>query len=162
MAKNDNFKDFLKDLADTIREKKGSTELINPQNFSDEIRNMENAGVAYYDLKKLFSLGEFIMFFNILYVVDEDNLVMPSNMAISNNILESCKKALLITGLPIKMTLDGFTYIIIGNTVEDTVKSIWSFISPEDNYLQMSLEEALAVVKEAEITKEEFYRGTIQ
>lgn len=52
MAKNDNFKDFLKDLANTIREKKGSTELINPQNFSDEIRNLQGKSGKYISINE--------------------------------------------------------------------------------------------------------------
>lgn len=44
MAKNDNLKDFLVDLADTIREKKGTTELINPQDFASEIASIESGG----------------------------------------------------------------------------------------------------------------------
>ncbi len=44
MAKNDNLKDFLTDVADAIREKKGTTEKINPQDFSDEIRGIESGG----------------------------------------------------------------------------------------------------------------------
>lgn len=37
MAKNDNLNDFLADVANSIRAKKGTTELINPQDFSAEI-----------------------------------------------------------------------------------------------------------------------------
>lgn len=37
MSKADNLKDFLIDVADAIRTKKGTTDLINPQNFSAEI-----------------------------------------------------------------------------------------------------------------------------
>ena len=37
MSKADNLKDFLTDVANAIRAKKGSTDLINPQNFSAEI-----------------------------------------------------------------------------------------------------------------------------
>lgn len=44
MAKNDNLKDFLTDVADAIRAKKGSTGLINPQNFSAEIASIETGG----------------------------------------------------------------------------------------------------------------------
>lgn len=44
MAKNDNLKDFLTDVADAIREKEGSTDLINPQAFSDRIRAFEIGG----------------------------------------------------------------------------------------------------------------------
>lgn len=44
MAKNDNLKDFLTDVADAIREKKCTTDLINPQSFSDEIRAFDIGG----------------------------------------------------------------------------------------------------------------------
>ena len=40
MSKADNLKDFLTDVADAIRAKKGSTDLINPQNFSAEIASL--------------------------------------------------------------------------------------------------------------------------
>ena len=41
MAKNDNLNDFLKDLADGIRAKKGTTSPINAQNFRSEIESIE-------------------------------------------------------------------------------------------------------------------------
>lgn len=41
MAKDDNLKDFLTDVADAIREKKGTTDLINPQDFSAEIASIK-------------------------------------------------------------------------------------------------------------------------
>lgn len=44
MAKNDNLKDFVTDVADAIREKKGTTDLINPQDFSAEIKSIESNG----------------------------------------------------------------------------------------------------------------------
>lgn len=44
MAKNDNLKDFLIDVADAIREKKGTTEPINPQDFASEIASIETGG----------------------------------------------------------------------------------------------------------------------
>ena len=40
MSKADNLKDFLTDVADAIRAKKGTTDLINPQNFSAEIASL--------------------------------------------------------------------------------------------------------------------------
>ncbi len=46
MAKNNNLKDFLADVADAIREKEGSSELINPQDFSGKIRALETGGAA--------------------------------------------------------------------------------------------------------------------
>ena len=44
MAKENNLKDFLTDVADAIREKEGSTGLINPQEFSERIRAIETGG----------------------------------------------------------------------------------------------------------------------
>lgn len=44
MAKNNNLTDFLTDVADAIRAKKGSTAKINPQDFSAEIASIESGG----------------------------------------------------------------------------------------------------------------------
>jgi hypothetical protein len=44
MAKNNNLKDFLTDVADAIREKKGTSSKINPQDFSAEIKSIEGGG----------------------------------------------------------------------------------------------------------------------
>lgn len=50
MAKTDNITDLLIDVADAIREKKGTENLINPQAFSDEIRSIQSGAaqrIAY-------------------------------------------------------------------------------------------------------------------
>ena len=44
MAKTDNLTDFLTDVADAIRTKKGTTEPINPQDFSAEIASIQSGG----------------------------------------------------------------------------------------------------------------------
>lgn len=44
MAKTDNLDDYLADLADGIRSKKGTSEPINPQDFSTEIESIEGGG----------------------------------------------------------------------------------------------------------------------
>lgn len=44
MAKNDNLGDFLKDVADSIRTKTGTTELIDAQDFSDKILSIQTGG----------------------------------------------------------------------------------------------------------------------
>ena len=46
MAKNNNLTDFLTDIANTIRTKKGTQELINPQNFSSEISSIQTNNFA--------------------------------------------------------------------------------------------------------------------
>jgi hypothetical protein len=43
MAKDNNLTDFLTDVADAIREKKGTTDKINPQDFSDEIKSIKTS-----------------------------------------------------------------------------------------------------------------------
>ena len=49
MSKADNLKDFLTDVADAIRAKKGSTALINPQDFSSEIASL-SGGLEIVDM----------------------------------------------------------------------------------------------------------------
>ena len=44
MSKENNIQDLLHDVADAIREKKGTEELINPQDFGEEIRGIESGG----------------------------------------------------------------------------------------------------------------------
>ena len=44
MAKNDNLSDYLLDIANAIREKKGTSEPINAQDFSSEIASIETGG----------------------------------------------------------------------------------------------------------------------
>jgi hypothetical protein len=44
MSKDNNLHDFLQDVADAIREKKGSTDKINAQSFAEEIRSIESGG----------------------------------------------------------------------------------------------------------------------
>ena len=50
MAKNDNLTDFLKDIADAIREKRGTSGPINAQNFSTEIAAIEGGGASTPDM----------------------------------------------------------------------------------------------------------------
>ena len=46
MAKTDNLNDFLKDIADAIREKTEDSGLINAQNFADKIRNLSTGNTG--------------------------------------------------------------------------------------------------------------------
>lgn len=50
MSKANNLTDFLTDLADTIRTKKGASGLIDPQDFSSEIASIEEGAFAGYML----------------------------------------------------------------------------------------------------------------
>ena len=44
MARTDNLKNFLTDIADSIREKKGTTEVIEANKFDTEIKNLPSGG----------------------------------------------------------------------------------------------------------------------
>ena len=57
MAKNNNLTDFLTDIANTIRTKKGTTGAINPQNFSSEIESIET-GITPTGTIEITSNGE--------------------------------------------------------------------------------------------------------
>lgn len=60
MSKQDNLTDFLTDVANAIREKKGSSDLINPQNFSEEIKNLPSGGkrwTGHADVEGLKAIG---------------------------------------------------------------------------------------------------------
>lgn len=50
MAKNDNLADFLQDIADTIRTKRGITGPISAQNFATEISAIEGGGTTTPDM----------------------------------------------------------------------------------------------------------------
>lgn len=60
MSKENNLTDFLTDVADAIREKKGTTDKINPQDFSDEIKGIKTSSsfwTAHVDVEGLKAIG---------------------------------------------------------------------------------------------------------
>lgn len=77
MAKNNNLTDFLTDIADAIREKKGTSALIDPQDFSDEIASIETEP-DYTDTLALLdrledAVGEYILA-NLLLTANGEQL----------------------------------------------------------------------------------------
>ena len=59
MSKTDNLHDYLSDLAEAIREKKGTQDPINAQSFADEIRGIEsgNGWTGHADVEGLKAIG---------------------------------------------------------------------------------------------------------
>lgn len=61
MAKSDNIKDLMVDIAEAIREKRGIIDLINPQDFSEEIKKIgetsERAWTGHADYDGLKAIG---------------------------------------------------------------------------------------------------------
>lgn len=82
MAKNDNLKDFLTDVADAIRAKKGISGLINPQNFSSEIASIEGGGgsaedtITYWDITPNAELSEFLLWAYMVKAQTSDGVVV--------------------------------------------------------------------------------------
>lgn len=88
MAKNDNVKDFCKDIADAIREKKGTSDLINPQDFSAEIKSISGGGgsasessIEYLDVRDK-NLMEWVELFPLTSVLIKKptKIITPSMM----------------------------------------------------------------------------------
>ena len=60
MSKENNLTDFLTDVADAIRNKKGTTDKINPQDFSDEIKSIKTSTsmwTGHADVEGLKAIG---------------------------------------------------------------------------------------------------------
>ena len=57
MSKTDNLKDFLTDIADAVREKKGTSDPINAQNLSSEIRSISGGGSGSIDTTSKYKIS---------------------------------------------------------------------------------------------------------
>lgn len=77
MAKNDNIIDFLGDVADAIREKKGTAEPIAAQDFADEIKSIETDGMRYFDVRG-FDVNEFCTLSSLWKVYVNTWIVTPA------------------------------------------------------------------------------------
>lgn len=87
MAKNNNLQDFLTDVANSIRTKTGTTELINAQDFSDKIlsisggeNTLKNLLDATKTTKYLFSSYEGDDISNLIQYNDTSEVTNMSNM----------------------------------------------------------------------------------
>lgn len=85
MAKNDNLKDFLTDVADAIREKKGTTDLINPQDFSSEIASIQSG--SKYDAVMMdgMTIRDYPNY-TIPYTIDTSKMSSMRNLFYCSNI----------------------------------------------------------------------------
>lgn len=82
MAKNDNLSDFMTDIADAIRAKKGTSEPINAQDFSSEIASIEGGGgsaedtITYWDITPNAELSEFLLWAYMVKAQTSDGVVV--------------------------------------------------------------------------------------
>lgn len=93
-----NLKDHLKEVADAIRAKKGTSDLINPQDFATEIEGISGGGgLSYFaiDISKAgwdaaFAYGSFLA----KVVLPEEVSIQPSTIILNNETLMSGLKAI--------------------------------------------------------------------
>ena len=107
MAKTDNIKDFCKDIADAIREKKGTSDLINPQDFSAEIKSISGGGgseggasessIEYLDVRGSDELFGFVLCSAFVKVVEKNTkLIVPSAFVLTEGALDKAEAVMVI------------------------------------------------------------------
>lgn len=160
MAKDNNLQDFLTDIADAIREKKGTTEKINPQDFATEITNLSSGGsgessgddsnIEYLDVSGLDVTNKdskysfFGMYSNSIKAKAMGYIAFcPSGMY--HSMVEMSKIDILAVAIDFNLPTNSF-----GETLKTTKEYILSF--PGD--FGFTEEELDAIPR---ITKEEFY-----
>ena len=93
MDKTNNLQYFLTDIADAIREKKGTTDLINAQSFADEIKNLPQSGggteggiqYEYIVIEKPYNEVTFLIILtaDILKDTYYDKVILPAGIYIA-------------------------------------------------------------------------------
>lgn len=93
MARSDNnLKAVLQDTADAIREKKGSSDLIVPRDFADEIETLSAGGVYDFSDSKFTSLNMQLFYNNTSFLDKDIEIDLPSTLtSISTNIWQGAK-----------------------------------------------------------------------
>jgi hypothetical protein len=144
MAKNDNIQDFLKDVADAIRAKKGTTDKINPQDFADEIKNIESGtwdelkrvqkkDVNFYDydgsILYSYTAEQAIALSELPPFVSHENLTQTAWNHTLSEVREMARNCGHASVGAIFTTTDGFTYIyiVLNNTLDVSINlSTWN------------------------------------
>ena len=102
MAKTDNLSDFLTDVANSIRTKTGTTELINAQDFSDKILSIQTGGGSGSTLKNLLDATKSTYYLFYTYKgTSVDGLIPYSdteNVTDMNNMFIGCRN---LTTIPL-------------------------------------------------------------
>lgn len=111
MAKTDNLIDFLEDIADGIREKKGTTDPINAQDFRSEIDSIETDGAP--DLEN----------FYMTWILDYNKIIDEGFSANNRQAATAVTKS--YNGYP--CIIEKVTGIEDANTTEGTYTCIYPF-----------------------------------
>lgn len=98
MAKTDNLGDFLKDVADSIRTKTGTTELINAQDFSNKILNISGGENT---LKNLLDATKSCYYlFNGYKGTSVDDLIQPNDTENVTTMVSMFRECSKLTSIP--------------------------------------------------------------
>ena len=81
MSKTDNLHDYLSDLADAIREKKGTSGPINAQSFAEEIRTIESGGETKYEFGETMVDGSGMGIMNLKNIVVSEGVTSLAQRA---------------------------------------------------------------------------------
>lgn len=144
-----NLKDHLKEVADAIRAKKGTSDLINPQDFATEIEGISGSGEGggsnwrYFDRTQKEPANEVGIHIALFTLFKEAVSIMPMSYAIAVHGNEFYKQATcLAIDLNMPFIASGAPFSTIGE------------------YLTMNgtdLDTLVASFNYTEITKEQFY-----
>ena len=144
MAKNNNLQDFLTDIADAIREKKGTTDKINPQNFAQEISELsvdsgggESSAIEYWSITDGNTLGEIGLFFSQMKYILNAQVCVASTIDYYSSLRDIEVKA---------CSLDKNAQVIL----DGEIKTVGEWL------LELGLND-LTSIGWTQITKEDFY-----
>lgn len=159
-----NLKDHLKEVADAIRAKKGTNDLINPQDFATEIEGISGGGsgegsgsnIEYLDVRDSPIRDALIMF---CYLIKTDGF----NIERPNGIVVKAERGIIpgvyLMQVMIDITLEEYSIIT------DSIKAVTIDYNTEvvmDGTTIVSIKDILAEVEELldstpRLTKEQFY-----
>ena len=106
MAKNDNLGDFLTDIANSIRTKTQTTDLINAQDFSDKILSIQTGGGGN-TLKKLLDATKSCNYlFNGYKGISVDDLIQPNDTENVTNMVDMFRECSKLTTIPQLSTIN--------------------------------------------------------
>lgn len=138
MAKTDNVKDFCKDIADSIRAKKGTSDLINPQDFSKEIMSIEGGGgsggsgntIEYRDVRGLGSVYRLnlVDYIAVMVRLERDGVIMTIGAKQASgfsNMLGSDAIAAISTDLNAKFITSSSEGVNIDTTKDILINHKW-------------------------------------
>lgn len=153
-----NLKDHLKEVADAIRAKKGTTDLINPQDFATEIEGISGGGSGegsgsnwrFFDVSNVEGAGEFVMLPNFTQYskieMYNKKYIEQSATFKSGGITSAMKLSAIAVDFAQKIT-----YVEEGSTIPSlmTVSDVWQKLE--------ATPELILSMGGFEITKEQFY-----